>query len=173
VVSDSEIEILSEPAQANLPFLAELPESPLALLDLEYDPTDYETVLQLSGVFGIQRAEPRVRRRVIKRLEQIYRLHYAGAPPESLDLLLCMAGQSPFGQGVPHEPCPNHHCPNHSLDRFDKEPRKKIPKLIISIVPDEEAEPELFDELGDINGGQLTFQVCDLCLSVVACNTCT
>jgi hypothetical protein len=176
VVSDDRIELLCQPYPKKFragimkdypePFELEFVE----LYPLGYDPKKPEDVWNLGGVLGIEELTPRQRTTLKKKLERWY-LKEMGCPlveKEDEDepdppLEEIVEGCTPFTQGMPQEKCPNPQCKEH------KAGTPLSPLLLLD--PDE--DDAFYEIIAGGDSGQLIWQLCRTCASVVVTNPCT
>jgi hypothetical protein len=169
-----QIQLLSQPypKQYRAGILKDYPDPfPPSVFDLEpigYDPHNPEDVYSYGGVLGIAGLSARDQKKLRKELERFYR--------ENLDLPLLdedddpdmtleeiAEAHTPFPQGMPREKCPNPECANHTAS-------DPLPVLLF-LRPDK--RDTFYDRIAGADSGQLLFQVCHQCGSVVVTNPCT
>jgi hypothetical protein len=174
VRSDHTIEILRQPYpkryrdQIMKQYPEPLPPKSVELVPVGYDPRDPADVYCYGGVLGIGMLTARQKATLRKKLER-WHLTKIGCPLadsfEESDLTFdeMVGGCSLFTQGMPQEMCPYRACENHKA-------RSPLPVLLL-IEP--EAEDSFFGHVGGGDRGQLIFQLCENCGTVLVTNPCT
>jgi hypothetical protein len=176
VVSDARIELLCQPypKKYRAGILKEyLPPFPPALVYAfpnGYDPTKPEDVWNYGAVLGLGEMSARQKAALKKKLER-WHLKNIGCPlvekddPDEPDPPLeeIVAGCDPFTQGMPEEKCPNPKCKQHKAGT-------PLPPLVL--LKPEEDDP-FYEIIAGGDSGQLIWQVCPNCASVVVTNPCT
>jgi hypothetical protein len=174
VVSDSQIEILCQPypKQYRAGIMREYPE-PFELEKVEfysagYDANDPQAVWYAGGILGIAKLTAKQKTALRKKLEK-WHLKTIGCPlidegddpDQTIDEIAAQC--NPFTQGMPGSTCPNPKCANHKS-------ATPLPVLLFT-QPDE--EDDFYKLVAGGDSGQLIWQVCPKCASVVVDNPCT
>jgi hypothetical protein len=173
VVSDTRIEMLCQPypKQFRAGILKNYPEpfdpSPVELTPLDYDPKNPEDVWNLGGVLGIERLTARQRTTLRKKLKR-WHLEQIGFPlleehEQDMTIEEIVERCTPFTQGMPEETCPNPKCNQHKAGT-------PLPPLLL-LDPDE--GDDFYESIAGGDSGQLIWQLCRTCASVVVTNPCT
>lgn len=184
IISDSKIQILSKPYKGEKPaavqhdFPKPLESQPVDLEEYPYDPHRLKDAYTFAGIFGLDKLPEKDKARAIKKLkkEWKWREEVEGAfpnSPASLDEMLYWIGGTTLVQGHPRSPCPNPGCEFHSYNCW-KPPYHYQGKLrfLLALFPEKNDQP-LYQEIGGGNLGELNFEFCPKCYSVVATNPCT
>jgi len=179
VVSDSRIEILSQPYPAEYrakamrrqprPFRFEV----IDLGEHRYDPTQPQDVYNYGGIFGIgmltaeQKAELRVNMDLWfqktlphRSLLEDYDMSEGGEEPPMEELV---SSFSPFTQGIPEAGCPNEACEWYRTEN-------ELP--VMAYLEPEDKDP-FYKRIAGADNGQLIWSVCPKCASVSVINPCT
>jgi hypothetical protein len=176
VVSDTRIEMLCQPYPKEFragilkEYSPPLPPAEVYVLPTGYDPTDPQKVWDCGGVLGIAGLSARQKATLKKKLER-WHLENIGCPlvekddPDEPDPPLeeIVAECTPFTQGMPQEKCPNPRCEQHKGGA-------PLPPFVL-LEPDE--DDPFYETIAGGDAGQLIWQVCRKCASVVVTNPCT
>jgi hypothetical protein len=174
VVSDSQIELMCQPypRQYRAGIMSEYPE-PFSFEKVEFFSTGYdannpEDVWYAGGVLGIAKLTAKEKVALRKKLEKWHMKNIGcplladyDKPDQTIDDIAAKC--NPFTQGMPEDTCPNPKCANHNTET-------PLPVLLF-IRPDE--EDDFYDSIAGGDSGQLIWQVCTECASVVVSNPCT
>jgi hypothetical protein len=175
VISNRAIEILSNPYPKSMyrrgvkrdAFPTDLPKQHVELLPTGYDPRDPEDVDYCGAVLGIDGLTPRERTTLLRKMNQMYVKRYDDVyEPErhhckSLDDLVPEC--CPFTQGMYNSPCPRKDCVNHR--------KEGGMRALLCIDPEE--DDEFYELIGAGDDGQLVFEICPKCHTLMAHNPAT
>lgn len=170
VVQACQVELLSQPyppkyragRMKNYPEPFE--QTPMALVPRKYDPTDVNDVFLWGGILGIAALTNRQKTKLRKDFLQMYRDDYKldliaedydGDDSVTIDEIV--SGYHPFTQQPPEYPCPYPACANHKAG---------TPLPVLAYLTPEHDDP-FYKALSGGDGGQLLWQVCEKCGSVV------
>jgi hypothetical protein len=173
VVSDTRIEILCQPYPEEFrigimkEYLEPFPLENVELIPLDYDPKDPAHVWDLGGILGIDDLSGQQQSTLRKKLERWHEKHIGGPLVEKDDedepdptLTEIIENCTPFTQGMPKEKCPHPKCEMHRAGK------PLLPLLLLA--PDE--GDAFYECIAGGNSGQLIWQVCRSCASVVVTN---
>lgn len=170
VVQIGKVELLSQPyppkyrAGRMKDYPDPFEQTPVALVPRKYDPTDVNDVFLWGGILGIAALTQRQKMKLRKDFLKMYRdeigtdliaADYDGDDSVTIDEIV--AGYNPFTQGEPDDPCPYPACENH---------RAGIPLPVLAYLTPEPDDP-FHKDLAGGDSGQLIWQVCETCGSVV------
>lgn len=170
VVSDSRIELLHPPySEYDLEhgtldnFPPPLPQVPVRLRAAEYDPHDPEDVVLLGKIFGLGDLSAEEKAWVKSRIEEDYHrkrgrelTNWGEEPFESLeDVADWFAGG--YGQGFLEGHCPNLQCKNRKV----KEQSQAL--LVVDLEPE---DGPLYQEIEDLGGERLVYEICPRCHAI-------
>jgi hypothetical protein len=170
VVQTGKIELLSQPypPKYRRSIMKDYPEpferGHLSLLSRKYDPADVHDVFFCGGVLGIAALNKRQKAKLRKDFLAFYRDEigidlieedYDGDDSVTIDEIV--SGYSPFTQGEPDDPCPYPECENHKAG---------TPLPVLAYLEPERDDP-FYNTLAGGDDGQLIWQVCEKCGSIV------
>lgn len=176
VVHTGKIELLSQPypAKDRRWILQDYPEpfeqTPMALVPRKYDPTDVDDVFFCGGILGIAALNKRQKAKLRQDFLQMYRDEYKldliaedydGDDSVTIDEIA--SGYHPFTQQPPEYPCPYPECANHAAG---------TPLPVLAYLRPEH-DDSYYKALAGGDSGQLIWQVCEKCGSVVVTNPIT
>jgi len=176
VVEDDRIELLCQPypKQYRAHFLKKYPDlGGPCLFDLDpihYDPRKVKHVFNYGGVLGIASLSARERAKLKKDFLRFYREEigvdliaedYDGDDTVTIEAIA--TGYTPFTQGTPEETCPNPDCEVH----------KAGTPLSVFMYLEPGKEDSFYEIIAGGDSGQLIWQLCRKCASVVVTNPCT
>jgi hypothetical protein len=175
VLSNRAIQMLCKPYPESMyrrgvkrgTFPAELPRQTAYLLPTGYDPRDPEDVDYCGGILGIDGLSEAERADLLKRMNQMYKDRYGDVYEperdhyESLDDLVPHC--DPFTQGAYNSPCPVRDCVNHAVEGGMRS--------LLCIDP--EPDDPFYELIAGGDDGQLVFEICTKCHTIMAHNPCT
>ncbi len=169
VVHTGKIELLSQPyPRGPREYMKKYPEpfeqTPMELVPRKYDPTDVHDVFYCGGILGIDALTKRQRAKLRKDFLQFYidEIHtdliaedYDG--DDTVPVEEIVSGYTPFTQGTPDDTCPNPKCKIHKAG---------TPLPVLAYLSPEK-DDSFYKALAGGDSGQLIWQVCEKCGSVV------
>lgn len=156
-------------AGGNFTGLPVIPETPAELIELAFDAYDLEDLRFYSGIYGLDHLPDVQRAVMLERLRISFEENFYNDPPSPVEEQLYYAGHHPFCQQLPASPCPRTTCPNAG---FSARNYRGTADLLVWYRPDPQDRP-LYQELMGADNGELIWQVCRLCGSVMGMHYCT